>query len=110
MKQERMADEKRDARQWERFQRRLEQQKAEANRARNGRMGAASAGRRLDPVTGEVIGVLAKRSVPFVRPKAAKSEHGDERALGVLGGLVGMAHLRRGSRTRAKRERRRRSV
>ena len=32
-------------------QRRLEQQKAEANRARDGRMGAASAVRRLDPVT-----------------------------------------------------------
>ena len=84
MKRERTADEKRDARQWERFQRRLEQQKVEANRARNGRMGAASGGRRLDPVTGEVIEVLAKRSVPFVRPKAAKSEHGDERALAVL--------------------------
>ena len=80
------ADEKLDERQWERFQRRLEQQKAEASRAREGRTGAASAVRRLDPATGEVIEVLAKTKVRFDVPKVARgeAERGDKHALAVL--------------------------
>jgi hypothetical protein len=86
VKRERRADEKRDKRRWKQLQRRLEKQKAEANRARDGRMGAASAVRRLDPVTGEVIEVLAKTKVRFDVPKVARgeAERGDKHALEAL--------------------------
>ena len=76
------ADEKLDRRRWERFQQRIEKQREQADRVRNGRMGAASAVRRIDPATGEVIEVLAKRQTP----EAAKGEgeRGDKRAMSVL--------------------------
>jgi hypothetical protein len=82
----READEKLGERQWKRFQRRLKKQKAEANRARDGRTGAASAVWRLNPVTGEVIEVLAKTKVRFDVPKVARgeAERGDKHALAAL--------------------------
>ena len=83
-KRERTSVEKLGERQWEQFQRRLGQQKDEANMARNGRMGAASEVRRIDPATGEVIAVLMKRRVPVARPRALNGERRDERALAVL--------------------------
>jgi hypothetical protein len=68
----------------EKFRQRIEKQRERADRVRNGRMGAASACRRIDPVTGDVIEEVARQQVLFIRTKAAKGENGDERALAVL--------------------------
>lgn len=75
-----------DSRRGRQFEQRIERQRAEARRARDGRTAAASAVRRLDPVTGEVIEVLAGARARFTLPKAVKgeAEAGDLRALRVL--------------------------
>jgi hypothetical protein len=68
---------------FEEYQRRLAQQEAEAERLSAGHTGAASAARRIDPLTGAIIGELEHGRVRYRVPSVPRSEvaPGDQRAL-----------------------------
>jgi hypothetical protein len=65
------------------YERRLAKQRIEAERASNGKMGPASPARRIDPVTGEMIGPVTRERVKH-RPSGLSREAGPGRALRVL--------------------------
>ena len=65
------------------YERRLAKQRTEAERVRHGKMGAASPARRIEAVTGEMVGLVPRVRVEH-RPSAFPREAKSGRALRVI--------------------------